>query len=236
MTINHLAIALIKSTVAKYPEVKAGLNRKGRFIVAQPAEYKTEDAYLRSIRNLVKDLYAGSIGEDFIDSMAELIQGQFTKAFNQAWRDEGEELPLPEYLQAGLEKEILDQFPYVDSYYADIVEARDNAQPIGPLLSRADLWAGQWTTTYEEAVRLIAVENGENMVWRLGDTEKHCPTCAALDGVVAPASVWEELDVHPKDGDNPKLECRGFRCDCTLEITGQKKTPNARDLIEAATK
>ena len=236
MTIKTLLFAAIKSIVKAYPGVKSMLDNRGRFIAATPAEYKTEDAYLWSIRNLVKDLYAGRIGNDFIDSMAELIQGQFTRAFNQAWRDEGEQLPLPDYLQEGLETEILDQFDYVDQYYADIVDAKENEQPIEPLLGRADLWAGQWTTTYEEAVRLIANENGENMVWRLGDTEKHCTSCASLDGIIAPASLWEELDVHPKDGDNPKLECRGFRCDCTLEVTGQKKTPDARNLILAATK
>jgi hypothetical protein len=229
---------IIRDATKYYPDLIDHLSGRARWIVATaPRELdavKTTDAMGRSISNLVKRLYGGGSSGDFIDGMANIIQQQLTRAYNAAWKESGEELPLPDYLATALEDAILGQYDFVDGYAADIQAAAKDGAPIDGLLSRAELWAAQYDTAQDEAARLIAIENGDNLKWELGATEEHCNSCASLNGVVAPAKLWEELGVHPKDGPNDKLDCGGWRCDCKCDPTSEKSTPDARSIIMVA--
>jgi len=168
--------------------------------------------------------------------MANIISGQLTQAYEQAWADSGGEDEMPEYLTAPLEAAILNQYDYVDQYYRDIVDARVDETSVDPLLSRAAQWANQWNAAYENAKLLINTKNGGNLIWRKGETEHGCQTCADLDGIVAWASEWETLGVHPRGYPNSKLECEGGgpanNCDCTLEPTDQRRSAGAYGRIE----
>lgn len=196
---------------------------------------KTYDYYLQQLERLIRSVYDGNLGGEFIDVMANLISGQLTQAFEQAWRDEEGEGELPDYLSSALEDMILGQYDHVDSLYRDIVDARVDETPIEPLLSRAVQWANQWNAAYNEAQRLINIENGGNLMWNKGNTEHGCSTCANLDGIVLSAREWEELDVHPQGYPNPKLECEGGGpgnfCDCTLSPTDQRRTPKGFETV-----
>lgn len=195
---------------------------------------KTYDYFLQQLEGLIEGVYDGNLGGEFIDIMANLISGQLTQAFEQAWADEEGDGDLPDYLTGPLEEMILGQFDHVDQLYRDVVDARVDEQPIDALLARAALWANQWTSAYNEAVRLITLENGGNLEWVEGDTQDKCETCLALNGIVAPASVWDELGVHPQGFPNDVLACKGGHCDCKLEPTDKRKSPKAYDLILAA--
>lgn len=189
---------------------------------------KTYDYYLQQLERLVTSVYNGNLGGDFIDVMANLISGQLTQAFEQAWTDEGDGGNFPDYLASPLEDMILNQYDFVDGLYRDTIDARVDETPLEPLLSRAALWANQWNAAYKEAVRLIQFEGGGNFVWRKGATENGCDTCANLDGIVLSAKEWDALGVHPQGYPNPKLECQGGgpgnNCDCTLSATDQRRT------------
>lgn len=193
-------------------------------------EGKTYEFFLDALEGLIQGVYDGNVAGDFIDIMANLISGQLTQAFEQAWAENEEEGDLPDYLTGPLEDMILGQYEHVDQLFRDIVDARVDEEPIDALLARAALWANQFTSAYNEAVRLITLENGGNMVWQFGDTE-HCETCRQLDGIIAPASVWDELGVHPQGAPNDILDCGGWRCGCSLTSTDQRKSPKAYDLI-----
>jgi hypothetical protein len=73
-----------------------------------------------------------------------------------------------------------------------------------------------------------------NMVWREGDTMDKCVVCVALDGIVAPVSVWRSLGVQPQAAPNDKLDCGGWRCQCVLEITTAQADEDAADRIRSA--
>jgi len=236
MNLRSATYQAIKSSVLRYPQIKDSLNAQARFIAATPTAYKSQDFYLTTLERLVTSVYKGNIGGDFIDVMSSLIQGQLTDAYKQAWKDEGNEGDLPDYLEQAAEEAILGQYDHVDDFYESIVDARVDETPLEPLLSRCQLWALRWTEAYNDAVRLIAVEEGENLVWRLGGTIEHCTICSALDGIVARASVWDDLNVKPQNAPNPILDpskggCGGWNCDCSLEITSQRSSPKAFDLI-----
>lgn len=236
MSLNRL----LRQAVRLVPEVIPLLNNKARFYMYQTVAYKTYEYMLKQIEGLVRGVYSGNVGGQFIDSMANLISGQLTQAYEQAWNDEGDGGEFPEYLNAPLENEILKQYDFVDGFYRAIVDARVDQKPVEPLLFRATLWAQRWTESYNEAVRLITLDGGGNMIWTLGATEVHCPHCSFYNNKIMSAKEWASLGIKPQNAPNPKLSgfvsggkgCEGWQCDCSLTATDKKRTPNAYGRIE----
>lgn len=242
----NILLSTLRTVIKSYPAVVPYLKGRARWVayglVMQEMgwgldyhpEYqnKTVEFFQSTLERMVTNVYESRLSGEFIDIMANLISGQLTQAYTQAWSDEGEEGgDLPSYLSTSLEDMILNQFDFVDQYYRDIVDARVDETPIDPLLARAALWAGQWDTAYKQAQELIRLENGGNLEWVKGETEHGCNTCASLDGIVMSAREWQELDVHPRGYPNNKLECQGGgpanHCDCTLEPTDKRRSPDA---------
>lgn len=228
----NLYVRTIRAAVKVYPDILPLLKGRARWVAfADGGEYKTYDYYLQQLTRLITSVYNGNLAGEFIDIMANLIQGQIYQAVNQAWLDSGMDGELPDYLAELADNIVLSQYDHVDQLYRDIVDARLDGTPLGPLLARAPLWATRWNEAYNQAMLAIAAEMGERMVWRLGATEKHCRTCAGLNGVVAYASEWETLGIQPQNAPNDALECGGWRCDCSLEVTDQRRSPNAFETI-----
>lgn len=200
--------------------------------------YKTYDFFLTTLKNMVRSVYNAQAGGQFVDTLASLIRGQLKNAFLQAWEDSGETaFVLPEYLQSALDQLTVDQtnFDYIYNYYKDIVNARVDQTPIDPLLTRAEAWANQYNAAYNQAKLLIDTENGGNLIWRKGETEHGCATCAALDGMVMSAKEWDSLNLHPQGYPNPLLECQGGgpanNCDCTLLPTDKRRSPKGYSTV-----
>jgi hypothetical protein len=203
-------------------------------------EYKTLAYFAKTLKNLVRSLYNGFIGGDFVTVMADLIRGQIIDAYVKAWYEQtdGESEPPP-YLQIRAQGKIDEQISMIQPYYIAILDARIDQTPIEPLLSRADLWAGRYQDAYNDATIYITEQTGGRMVWRLGATEKHCPLCSAYDGIVAFASEWSAAGIQPKNAPNAALTgqynndrgCEGWRCDCELKPTTEKRTRRAYDKL-----
>lgn len=198
-------------------------------------ELKTQDAYYRQIWNLTLGLYRDEISQgDFVDGMAEVIQEQLTRAFREALRQNDMDPDLVNDYGDGygdeLESMILSEFMFVDRFVLDIVEARRTDSGFEQFQTRAQVWANRYNEAVNTANALIAEQNGSNLVWHYGDTE-HCETCQSLNGIVAPASVWEQLGIHPQEPPNDALECGGWRCRCRLEPTDKRASPKAFESI-----
>jgi hypothetical protein len=226
---------IVRLVVQAVPEVRPHLRGRAlAFVFNIDPAYKTQDFFEDTIERLIEQVYNGRMGGEFIDIMANLIQGQITQAFRQAYEEQGyTDYILPSYLQSALESMILKQYGFVDRFYRDIIDARVDEGPIAPLLSRAPLWANRWNEAYNEATLLILKDGGGNMEWQLGATEQHCSTCEALNGIVASAREWEELGVKPQGAPNDSLECGGWRCDCSLTATNARRSPDAYGRIMA---
>jgi hypothetical protein len=200
--------------------------------VAIPDELaaKTYGYYLGKIEELVRDLYRKDIDRgSFVGQMAELIQAQLTRAWNEGMRENGLDpaQDMETEWQDILDNMILDEYNYVDSFAADIVAASDQQLDWNPLLSRAQLWANRYPDVVTKAT-LITKE--QKLIWIYGDTE-HCNDCLHLNGIVAWASEWEEVGIRPQSSD---LECGGWRCQCQLIPTSNRHTRNAVDAIRNA--
>jgi hypothetical protein len=230
-------LQIARAAIEAVPEVIPFLSNRARYMLYKPTEYKTYDFMRQAIEGLVNGVYYGNIGGQFIDTMANIISGQLSQAYRQAYEDEGfTDLFLPDYLTESLEAMILNQFDFVDGYYRAIVDARVDGTPVAPLLARASLWANQWDVAYKEAVQLIRLKSGGNLEWKKGATEKGCRTCAALDGIIMSAQEWQALDLHPRGYPNSKLECEGGgpvnNCDCELVPTDKRRSPGGYGRVE----
>jgi len=192
---------------------------------------KTEGFYEGTLERLIQDVYYGNMGGEFIDIMANLIFGQLQDAYAQALLDNGlSELDMTDEMRAQVDAFVIEEGNHVDELYRDVVDARMDGEPIEPLLARASLWSNRWNDMYNAATTTIAALYGENLMWEYGDTE-HCTTCLALNGIVAFASEWEQVDVHPQGPPNDRLECGGWKCQCSLTVTNQRRSPRAIDSI-----
>jgi hypothetical protein len=210
---------------------RANLINAVRLVVAA---LKTYEYYVRTLSGMVRDLYRGDITEDdFVTQMSELVQSQLTRAWHEGMRendlDPVEDME-PEW-QVILDNIILSEYDFVDNFAADIVAAADEQLDWQPLLSRAELWANRYNDVVNQA---IVTTKEQKLLWVYGEVEEHCSNCARLNGIVAFSSIWEEMDVHPQQPPNEKIECLGFRCQCQLIPTSNRQTRNARDAIMQA--
>jgi len=187
--------------------------------------------FSKTIQRLVKSLYDGFIGGEFVDTLKNLIRGQMRRAYEEAWTDDGNALPLPPYLEQAAAALADEQAGYVDGYYKAIIDARVDKSPIEPLQSRAELWANRYTQAKNDAIMQITAETGGKLVWIEGDTEDKCETCLALNGIVAYATEWQISGFKPQNAPNPLIECGGWHCQCRLENTNKRRTANALDRL-----
>ena len=194
---------------------------------------KTYNFMLSHVDKYARDLYEGKITRDqFIDSMASLIESQLRRAWNEGMRNN--DLDPQKDMTAEWEQEyqnlVLDQFNYIESYADDILAGKENNSGVAEFRSRAQLWANRYNETVSIA-EVVTAGKGDKLQWQLGATEEHCDSCLRLNGIVAYASEWEELGVYPQNAPNDLLECGGWRCDCSLVPTDKRRSPDAYGTI-----
>ena len=227
-----------------YPALKAAVDlciANGIQIPADVLEFmdsmKTEGHYLRVLAHVTRALYDGNATEnDFLTAITTLLDEQMRRAWNEGMRANGldPQLDMTDEWESLLQDIINNEFDFVEQFIADIITARENKDPIEPLLARVDLWAGRYTDVVNQS-KLATAEPTDKFEWIYGDTE-HCSTCEQLNGLVARAGEWEQSGLHPQQPPNGLLTCGGWRCQCKLEPTDKRRTANVLTrLLDIAT-
>lgn len=184
---------------------------------------KTYAYFGKVIDRLVKSLFNGNVDLlEFVQIFEDLLYGQLRDAWLEGMAQNGltEDDMTPEYeteLGGIIQRENGEVLDFADA----IVQSRPDG--LDAMLSRADLWQSRYYDVVNQAA-LYTADRDAHYVWRLGNTEKHCETCAALDGTVATAAQWEESGLHPQQPANDRLECGGWKCDCHFELTEEPLT------------
>ena len=198
---------------------------------------KTYGFFLRSLSASVRALWAGRIEQgEFVDGLADLLEQQMRRAWNEGMRDNGlnPQKDMTDEWEAIFQELVAEQFGYVDAYATAIVEGRETeGATVDQFISRAEMWANNYTSTVNTS-RIVTAAKDARYTWRLGQTEKHCETCAALNGVVALASAWDELRASGIEPQGDKLICGGWNCDCELVITDEALTPGGIPSVPTA--
>jgi hypothetical protein len=203
-------------------------------------KYKDLGSFTRNVRTIVRTFWAGDI---MFGDFTELLSTQLELELWNAW-DEGvkscdmELADMTPEEKETLEGIVAEQIDFVHSFGVDIAIGNKAAGgDLQSLLDRAELWIDRYNSVKMVAQTMVCGD--EKLKWVEGDTVKKCPFCVKLDGIVARASIWEELGVRPRNPPNPAISgemdgemgCEGWQCDCMLEPTNERQTPNARARI-----
>jgi len=194
---------------------------------------KTAAYMSRVIDTLVRDLYNGVIESDeFNTELADLIENQFRRAFNEGMRNNGLDpaKDMTDEWEAEYQRMVTAQYEFIERFAKDILEGSEKGQSKDEFMARADLWANQYESVVNEA-QLITADKKQKYKWTLGATEEHCSTCSRLNGIIAYAEEWEQAGFHPQRPPNELLECGGWRCDCSLEPTDKRRTADALGIL-----
>lgn len=202
--------------------------------------WKSISQYERQLWSACLSFFRGeSNAFEFIDDFMAAVDNQLTRAWNEGARNAGVD---PKEFEGGdtleLERIIQSEEEHILNLAGDIEDAI--LQDIGiekfrsQFKSRIDLWVNRYNETVNAAVLWFG--GRQKLKWVMGATEEHCETCSRLNGIVAYATEWEQSGIKPQNPPNDILECGGWRCDCSLEPTDDRKTANALEtLLEIAT-
>lgn len=184
---------------------------------------KTEDAYRRALRQLVRGYWTGNLGAfDFYDGFADAIDRNFKMAWREGIAQWGmSDLEMTDAETLRLRLEIANQIAYIDGFAQAVADnSKANNGALFPLYDRLELWVKNYGRIKTLAGTMAAADR--KGIWVYGDTVDHCPSCAALAGRVYRNSVWlkwlEPLDMMPR---GKGLACKGFQCDCSIKPTSE---------------
>lgn len=100
----------------------------------------------------------------------------------------------------------------------------------GGIEARAQLWVNK--SLREIYFQGVAAADAERpYTWRLGNTIEHCADCLAFNGTTKTAREWMETGKLPGSS---MLECKGFQCDCYLEVAAGQPAPTRRNPFRRA--
>jgi hypothetical protein len=174
--------------------------------------------FRRNIRSAVRGLWTGAITKR---QALSTFRSAIERAIERAWLEgaqecgiQADELTVEEL--TARDAFIFEQNDLAPNFIDDIADkSKANGGLLQPLLQRGEMWINQYSSASQQSEAMACAN--EKREWRVGRTE-HCRTCLALNGQVRRMSFWTN-NVMPRSAPNPKLECRGFRCQCILQKT-----------------
>ena len=194
-------------------------------------QMKSIGQYERQLWSACLNFFRGDVDAfGFIDLFADNIQNQLTRAWNEGARSVGVEPKDMEQIDLEHLHGIIDsELNHVLGIAQDIEDAINDGMTIDQFRSRFRSRIDLWVNRYNEVINEARVYFGDEqkLVWQLGATEEHCETCSRLNGIVAYAREWDIANIKPQNPPNGKLECGGWNCDCSLEPTDKRRSPNA---------
>lgn len=200
---------------------------------------KTVAEYTSRLWRACERLFLSGNDGNFIASVIRTVDQQLTKAWYEGAEAVG---VMPEDMTADdmqiLTTIIDNEAEYVYGLSSDILAARaaemTSEEFAAKFVGRIEIWAGRYPETQSRAKMHFGGKT--RLIWQLGATEKHCVTCSQLNGIIAFAEEWEQSGVQPQAPPNAALECGGWRCDCSLNPTDKRRSPNALTrILDAAT-
>ncbi len=197
----------------------------------QASIYNTTGRYARALAERSYNFTAG----DWARGMAAAIETFLTEAwFEGMAQNEYQADEMTPEMQENLDGIIRDEKSFLPDLAAWISETVDRIRPIDAawpaLHARLDVWANRWLDVKNQAIRATSEPDAKEM-WVMGNTEQHCETCSALNGLVAYVSEWETAGFRPQSPPNSLLSCGGWRCDCSRVPTTKRRTKKVLDRL-----
>jgi hypothetical protein len=176
----------------------------------------TQLAFEADFADLVANALDGAVNRQRFGIVARaLLRRHGQDAYKDGLKDGGvdtDELSTED--QNALLVWIAEQSGYVTDLGKRIYTGKDNRTPD----YTASMWASKSLREVYQLGVLSADRNGM-YEWVLGATEDHCSDCLRLNGQRHRLREWHIRGWLPGD---PKLECKGFNCDCKLTKTTER--------------
>ncbi len=181
--------------------------------------------YRARLRSAVRALWTGIWDVDqFFDELLTIISVGLTDAWEEGAKQcgiEPEDLDKKELaaLRTAIGRERNFIFGFGDAV-SDSSKA--NKGKLRPLMSRVDTWANRYTDVANQA-RIMACAN-KKLKWKVDPSKENCKSCLRLNGQVRRGKIWAKHGVRPQNPPNGKLECKGWKCGCSLDPTDDPVT------------
>lgn len=192
---------------------------------------KSIGQYERALWSACLNFFRGDIDAfGFIDAFMGNIENQLGRAWNEGARKvdvEPEEMtPADIDILAGI---VDSENEHILNIAQAIEDAINSDMSLDDFRSRFRARVDLWVNRYNEVVNYAEIYFGgkKKLIWVLGETEEHCATCSRLNGIVAYAEEWAASGIQPQNPPNDVLECGGWKCDCKLEPTDRRRSPDA---------
>lgn len=213
-------------------------NVPSAIVAARLAVYVAEHSPIKSVAELVTG-YVDDITRDFQDALdGDLLTSECRRRHRAYIRRDAEAVFIEGLKAGGVDSEELDaedsatiaawvseQLGYVaglwdavdkllDDFERGLIKQPDFIARRRALYERIGLW-GQSLRDLGSAGKASALAN-MMCTWRLGATEKHCRTCARLNGKRKRLKWFTSRGYYPQQNGSETLECGGWRCECVL--------------------
>jgi len=149
----------------------------------------------------------------FRNSMYNAMNSAFQTGAELGYVNGGGEVPLDKKTQTWLDGEILAEKENINNLFKDLKQNWEEKDAIAEAFKRADGYAGKLDAIYAQGMMYGA--GNPMLTWQLGETEKHCPTCAKLNGRRHSAEWFISRNYIPRKP-YAGMDCGGFNCDCRL--------------------
>jgi len=182
------------------------------------------NTYFSDVYDAVYDyLTSNSRVTSFRASMQRAMVEAFGSTVDLAYQDGGGELPLDADTLAWYNDQVNAELGYISDLFDRLREEWQKIDPEVEAAARATGYVSRLDSIYAEAKMM----GSKNIIlyWHLGSTEKHCKTCASLDGQGHKVSWYLDRNYIPRKP-YAGMDCQGFNCDCTLtDKNGNEYTP-----------
>lgn len=178
--------------------------------------------FRRNLRAQVRRYWAGEDAKgDFVFNFFNAVDRGFNQAFAAGAAECG--IRPNEYtneMKTVLQNKINEQFPYINNLANRIVVKADGGK-LGKAMREIEVWIARYGELLNMGKLLACADR--KLKWVLGAAE-HCPSCVKLSGKVKRASYWKAHGILPRVAGAEYLECKGYNCKCSLEVTSDSLT------------
>ena len=212
---NNIPVEVIRAAVRQYPEVLPLLSVETRGLLKAAGGYpgvRTE--YYTAVYDAVYDYLTGNRPvTGFVNSVKRAFTEAQASAMEIAYTEAGGELPFDAETSAWLVSTQQAGFGHIEDLFARLKAEWEGLDPAAEATHRAEGYASNLDGIFNET-KLRGSKN-QTVTWVLGSAEKHCKTCASLDGKRHRISWFIERDYIPRKN-GAAMECGGYNCDCSL--------------------
>ena len=209
---NNQLMLIARQAALLVPEVKQYL--KPETIKALNTYEGVRNDYWASVYDAVEGyLNSSQPITSFRNSFYNAMNSAFQTAAEYGYADGGGEVPLDDKAQSWLDGMIAGEKANITALFQTLKDKRGDVDAINEAFARAEGYSSTLDSIYSQAMMWGA--KNPVLTWHLGQTEKHCATCAKLDGKKHRASWFMDRGYIPKQP-GASMECGGYNCDCTL--------------------